>query len=171
MLDFSCVKVINLLRDHNTDLFVSFFVTECRHLVRNMLNVDQNERFSAEQVFRSAWCMKALKENPDLRYLDENLHLASFRKPSECVPQEKDEIGRYNFNKIGLLLRPLKAASRTVRSSPFSNGVEAQVRIRLLSPSFLGEGKYWLNKALRDERNVYEAAFNCFNNKPDLSFG
>lgn len=123
MLAFSCVKVINLLRDHNTDLFVSFFAIECRDLVRNMLNVDQNERFSAEQVFRSAWCMKALKENPDLRYLDENLHVASFRKPSECVPQEKDEIGRYNFNKIGLLLRPLKAASRTVRSSPFSNGI------------------------------------------------
>ena len=117
------MKVVNLLRDHNTDLFVSVFAIECRDLVRNMLNVDQNERFSAEQVFRSAWCMKALKENPDLRYLDENLHVASFRKPSECVPQEKDEIGRYNFNKIVLLLRPLKAASRTVRSSPFSNGV------------------------------------------------
>jgi len=115
------VKVVNLLRDHNTDLFVSVFAIECRDLVRSMLNVDQNERFSAEQVFRSAWCMKALQENPDLRYLDENL--APFRKPSECVPQEKDEIGRCNFNKIGLLLRPLKAASRTMRSSPFSNGV------------------------------------------------
>lgn len=118
------MEVINLLRDsHNTDLFVSFLAIECRDLVRSMLNVDQNERFSAEQVFRSAWCMKALEKNPDLRYLGENLNLASFRRPSECVPQEKDEIGRYNFNIIGLLFRQLKAASWTVRSSPSSNGV------------------------------------------------
>lgn len=115
MRDFSCAKVINLLRDHNTDLFVSFFAIECRDLVRNMLNVDQNERFSAEQVFRSAWCMKALKENPDLRYLDENLHVASFRKPSECVPQEKDEIGRYNFNNENWFV--VKAAEGSLEDS------------------------------------------------------
>lgn len=116
------MKVIYLLRNHNTDLFVSFLAIECRDLVRSMLNVDQNERFSAEQVFRSSWCMRAIWENPDLRYLDENIKPALLRNPSECVPQEKDEIGRYNFNKVGLSLRQLKAASWTVRSSPFSNG-------------------------------------------------
>ena len=76
------------------ELSLVFFNVECRDLVRNMLNPDQNERFSAEQAFRSAWCMKALKDNPNLRYLDEHLMPVPVRKPSECTPPETDEFGK-----------------------------------------------------------------------------
>lgn len=69
-------------------------MVECRDLVRSMLNVDQNERFTAEQVFRSAWCMKAIKDHPDLCYLEERLKPVPMRKPSECTPQETDEFGK-----------------------------------------------------------------------------
>ena len=103
--------------DYHTKVVVTFLVTECRDLVRSMLNMDQNERFSAEQVFRSAWCTKAVNEHPDLRYLNEHLKPAALRKPSECVPQEKDEFGRCNF-KIRLLLKQLNTTCCLVCSTP-----------------------------------------------------
>lgn len=72
---------------------MSLSVTEYRDLVRWMLHVNPADRASAEQAFRSPWCMKAIKDNPELRYLDETLNPVLVRKPSECAPQEKDEFG------------------------------------------------------------------------------
>lgn len=73
-------------------------ITEYRDLVRWMLNTNQEERASAEQVFRSPWCMKAIKDNPELCYLDEHLNPVFVRKPSECAPQETDEFGKQTFS-------------------------------------------------------------------------
>ena len=39
--------------------------------------------------------MKALKDHPELSYLDERLKPVPTRKPSECAPQETDEFGKY----------------------------------------------------------------------------
>ena len=41
--------------------------------------------------------MKAIKDNPELCYLEEHLNPVLVRKPSECAPQETDEFGRYTF--------------------------------------------------------------------------
>lgn len=73
-----------------------FILTECRDLVRSMLHPDQNKRLSAEQAFRSAWCMQALKDHPHLSYLHEHLYPVPVRKPSECAPPETDEFGKNN---------------------------------------------------------------------------
>ncbi|KAJ7350962.1 hypothetical protein OS493_037580 [Desmophyllum pertusum] len=82
---------------------------ECRDLVRWMLNADQNQRASAEQVFRSPWCMKALKDNPELCYLEEHLNPMPVRKPSECAPQETDEFGKHKRKSTLLTLNQYHA--------------------------------------------------------------
>ncbi|KAL9956243.1 hypothetical protein ACROYT_G037693 [Oculina patagonica] len=64
---------------------------EYRDLVRWMLNTNEDQRASAEQVFRSPWCIKAIKDNPELCYLEEYINPVLVRKPSECAPQETDE--------------------------------------------------------------------------------
>ena len=83
---FSCVLYKPLL---------SFSPTECRDLVRSLLNPDQNERLTAEEAFRSPWCLKALYDNPSLSYLEDNLRPVSMRKPSECAPPETDKFGKF----------------------------------------------------------------------------
>lgn len=73
-------------------------MTEYRDLVRWMLNTNQTERASAEEVFRSPFCMNAIKDNPELRYLEEHLNPVLVRKPSECAPQQTDEFGKQTFS-------------------------------------------------------------------------
>ena len=74
-------------------MILSLSVTEYRDLVRWMLHVNPADRASAEQAFRSPWCMQAIKDNPELSYLVETPNPVLVRKPSECAPQEEDEFG------------------------------------------------------------------------------
>lgn len=39
--------------------------------------------------------MKAIKDHPELSYLDEHLNPVLVRKPSECAPRETDEFGKH----------------------------------------------------------------------------
>ena len=82
---------------NNTDRILSLSVTEYRDLVRWMLNVNPAERASADEAFRSPWCMQAIKDNPELRYLEETIHPVLVRMPSECALQEEDEFGERRF--------------------------------------------------------------------------
>lgn len=42
--------------------------------------------------------MKAIKDNPELKYLEEHLNPVLVRKPSECAPQDTDEFGKQPFS-------------------------------------------------------------------------
>ena len=48
-----------------------------------MLNPDQEERYSAEQVFRNPWSLRALKSHPELQYLAEYLKPVPSRQSSQ----------------------------------------------------------------------------------------
>lgn len=40
--------------------FVNFFITECEHLIRHMLVVDAEKRYSLQQITEHAWMKKVL---------------------------------------------------------------------------------------------------------------
>ena len=42
--------------------------------------------------------MKAIKDNPELSYLQEHVSQVLVRKPSECAPPETDEFGKQTFS-------------------------------------------------------------------------
>lgn len=78
------------------------FFTECRDLVRKLLNPDQYYRLSAEQAFQSSWCSKAIYDNPHLSYLEEYLKPVYMRKPIECAPRQTDKFGKFRERLVGV---------------------------------------------------------------------
>lgn len=60
-----------------------------------MLDVDEYERATAEEAFKSPWCIRAIDENRDLHYLADAPQPIPVRKPPECAPQEMNEFGKH----------------------------------------------------------------------------
>ncbi|XP_068716922.1 testis-specific serine/threonine-protein kinase 1-like [Montipora capricornis] len=91
------MKALSRNEYHGKIKFSKRVSKECRDLVRSLLNPDQNERLTAEEAFRSPWCLKALYDNPSLSYLEDNLRPVSMRKPSECAPPETDKFEEESY--------------------------------------------------------------------------